>query len=535
MSRINRRQFIQLVSVASAAYLTGCASTPRKKISISDCELDSRPSLRIDMHCHIINVRDVNGPAFVNRRFLNTDETFWPLALGTGILGWFGKSLTAIHAFQINEEYNLFHKKYPELQGDATEFCKYAKEKQGGPFVHDYANRITGFASNRIRNASLLMQLFPTIDIFTPSMVDLYEWFEARPSESSKPTSPFKQAKLMRDLNLATNGRFLPLVAFNPERQFVERDMENRGEYLRPLSLVEKCLKDWGFIGVKVHPSSGFDPWDNISHGCPNTPLRGQKDLAPEKAEYYDESMKRLYEICIKYDAPILTHSGQVLDANKECMHRSKEIDRTHAPRHWAKVAKSNKDLRICLAHLAGGFDVDNERNMFLEAEEFDDVENGYKILEETAWLKDAIRLMQEHPNLYMDISHTDEIASVKGYTSHNIEFFRDFIVRNKNILFDKLMYGSDWHMPLIAAIGSNYLKRIESALPKEIEFRDNIMGLNAQSFFKLIPGTKCWQRLEKFYRENKLEPQKDIPWMEKVKATLNPDNVILRKSRTSF
>ena len=75
---------------------------------------------------------------------------------------------------------------------------------------------MTGFASHRSRNAAVLMAMAPEIDIFTPSMVDLYD------RASSEKDSPYEQAKFYTALHCVTLGRFLPLVSFSPARQFKE-------------------------------------------------------------------------------------------------------------------------------------------------------------------------------------------------------------------------------------------------------------------------------------------------------------------------
>ena len=80
---------------------------------------------------------------------------------------------------------------------------------------------------------------------------------------------------------------------------------------------LEQAFAD-GFAGLKLHPSKQrFYPSDSI--------------------------MNPIYEICLKYDKPILFHSGMSLEP-----HTLSEYAR---PIQFERTAEGYPDLRICLAH----------------------------------------------------------------------------------------------------------------------------------------------------------------------------------------
>lgn len=95
------------------------------------------------------------------------------------------------------------------------------------------------------------MALFPEVDLFTPAMVDLGE------GSFDGYSDPYELASYYEHLHIASNGRFVPLVSYSPDRAWEE------GQYglsRRQLIHVRDCVEKRGFIGVKVHPPLAFHP-----------------------------------------------------------------------------------------------------------------------------------------------------------------------------------------------------------------------------------------------------------------------------------
>ena len=70
-------------------------------------------------------------------------------------------------------------------------------------------------------NASLMAALWPEVDIFMPSIVDLYEEPSVESDTVQRSEQPGDQAKFYKQLHLATLGRFLPMISIFEMRTMV--------------------------------------------------------------------------------------------------------------------------------------------------------------------------------------------------------------------------------------------------------------------------------------------------------------------------
>ena len=356
--------------------------------------------LRIDVHCHLLNHDDANGSAFIVRRFF-PDNAALDL-LGGGILRTvvnvadfstdeIETEIRLLRAFREQKDVRTGKKK---KEFEAVEFCGMANSRVSGLVRADTTakqlrpgdGRLLGLASNRLRNAAMMMSFWPEVDIFMPLMIDFREG-QDRPGT----TTPNRRAKFYRELNLTTQGRFLPLISYNPRRQVEDGAIEG----LRSLDLVKRAIEEWGFIGVKLHPTSGFNPTENAKNGCPNSPLQIDQQLSGLQSLAIDRAMEALYRTCEALDVPILTHGSDSLSANEACMqgkpiHRVPKYENgrptgpfnmrydadplnrilyrapetwTNAPQQWGEAIdrhamgyKERYNLRVGLAHYASRF-----------------------------------------------------------------------------------------------------------------------------------------------------------------------------------
>ncbi len=300
----------------------------------------------------------------------------------------------------------------------------------------------------------------------------------------------------------------MPLVSYSPDRAWEERQY---GLPRRQLIHVRDCVEKRGFIGVKVHPSSGFSPVTNEVYGCPNTPRQQSERLSDEKAHFFNEQLDDLYALCRSLDIPILTHSGIGITSNQECMQKkfSAPSTWTNSPVQWgmaiAKAKERRRDelgapippdrnLRVCLAHFAGGFTASGDVH---------------------PWLNLAAEEIEKNSSMYIDLSSSAEMFSEnkKDVQDTHREIFLKFLAKNRK-LAEKVMYGTDWNMPQIAKIGRYYLPAIKSLIPEEL--RSKTMGLNAGEFYGLRPGENNRERLERFYLTRGV-PLERVSWMTKL------------------
>lgn len=124
---------------------------------------------------------------------------------------------------------------------------------------------------------------------------------------------------------------FIPFASINPAK------------VLNPEKVLEKCVLEMGFQGLKLYPT--------YQHFFPN-----QRDIYP------------LYEKAIELDIPIMFHTGSSIYRNSKIKYGN--------PLHLDEVAADFPDLKIIMAHSGRGF-----------------------------WYDRAFFLSKLHKNLYMEIS----------------------------------------------------------------------------------------------------------------------------------
>ena len=188
------------------------------------------------MHCHLMNFDDANAAAFAARHV--SSYAALPVQFATNIAGVATDTAKA----ETRELRKLVEEAKSNNISDAEaafRLCEKATSRQKGfglsdnylPTAIDRGATIPldigdgrkfGFTSNRLRNASLMMMMWPEIDFFMPSMVDFYEGIRKGTSEVFHGEHPKDQAEFYTQLHLASRGRFLPLVSFNPERKYFE-------------------------------------------------------------------------------------------------------------------------------------------------------------------------------------------------------------------------------------------------------------------------------------------------------------------------
>ncbi len=561
---MNRRDVFRGLMATSAIGLSGCGlSRPQANRFLNNCSADdfNDGRLRIDMHCHLMNARDSSEGAFVNRRLLSPGKKYilQPQSI-TRLAQGVRRALDSDYQ-SIRSEANALQSRIRGRGGrfELRSFCKLGLPKKSELFASNDGTlspdsktigngRLTGFFTSRTRNAALLLAQFPKVDLFMPSIVDFYEGGAASYSD------PARQMQFYTALAMATKGRFLPMVSFHPQRYFYE--VVDR-HALTNLDLVEWSIKRAGAIGVKVHPSSGFDPESNLKYGFEHSDKNctdREKNGAwwRHRMEIEDQGMEKLYALCHKLDVPILSHSGTSIATIPKCMQQGDNADNwTNSSAHWIQALKNARGrgdsrARVVLAHFAGGFS--EMRPGTTDAGSPFPGEGGR--IKPSQWLKTALDHMSasKRHDVYLDLSIMNEIAvskavlenqnmnskpwnfasSMNPFAKSAIEDakadkgnlakqFTEF-VRNNHVLHDRLMYGSDWHMPNVSAVSGQdaFMRLIESALPDTSGVRGKVMGRNAARFFGLEKGGQNRQRTERFLSGAGIDLG-DVRWLKKV------------------
>lgn len=198
------------------------------------------------------------------------------------------------------------------------------------------------------------------------------------------------------------------------------------------------------FIGF-----ASVDPYDvkapeKLEHAFGNLKLSGLK-LHPGRQHFYpyDAVAKPLYEICEKYDKPVIFHSGLSWEPNTLTKYCKPEV--------FEELAAARPKLRICLAHF------------------------GWP------WCRETAMLMLKFPNVYTDTGAL--------YFDSAREFYLQMLTKDVPLtwidrsLRHQVMFGSN--NPRFEQI------RMAQAL-EDIGFREStlelIRGQNALDFLGFIP-----------------------------------------------
>lgn len=193
------------------------------------------------------------------------------------------------------------------------------------------------------------------------------------------------------------------------------------------------------FIGF-----ASVDPYDKnaaevLEYAFTQLQLKGLK-LHPSRQHFYpnDDLLKPIYEICEKYNKPIIFHSGLSWERDT-CIKYSRPVE-------FEELAVNRPELRICLAHF------------------------GWP------WVQETAMLMLKYPNVYADTALL--------YFDNAYEFYRKIFTQDIPVtwidrsLRHQVMFGSN--NPRFEQI------RMADAITK-LGFRDStlelIKGKNAMEF----------------------------------------------------
>lgn len=222
----------------------------------------------------------------------------------------------------------------------------------------------------------LLEQMEPD-DALVALMMDI-----RAPDESERDRDNFlRQVAGTREAALQRPGRVLPFFAIHPDRP-------------DHLEILEDVLDEGSFLGVKLYPSLGYE-------------IGGRE-------------LRRVYELCLERDVPVLLHCGH------GGFYRQPEFVDYCNPLHWDPVLRDGlEELRVCFAHFGGWQSLGRP----------DGLDPG-------TWGATILRLMQERPNVYTDLAyHSDQMtdsAAEAHYFARLAELLEDPHLRTR------ILFGTD-------------------------------------------------------------------------------------------
>lgn len=227
---------------------------------------------------------------------------------------------------------------------------------------------------------------------------------------------------------------------------------------------IVKCALTHGYIGVKVYPPMGY-------------PAGG---TTTEEKSRFDN----LYAYCQTNSVPIMTHCTPV------GMEAYKGAGVLASPTYWADVLCRFPTLKVCFGHAGGG-----------GAENLENPNETTKVFYPGWFCSDAdwegsgrnfarkvVELCIERTNVYCDLSYLTEIIGSDETTSVDVLRKRLAALLKRSNLGDRIMYGSDWHMPEMARNARRYFETMNAIFSPGSElakFRDKFFFQNALGYLK--------------------------------------------------
>ncbi len=180
------------------------------------------------------------------------------------------------------------------------------------------------------------------------------------------------------------------------------------------------------FMGIKLYPPLGYDPW-------------------PEDA-VQKTKVELLYSICQSNQIPITVHcsdGGFVVDSIFESQERT-------SPKKWAKVLNQFSQLRLNLAHMGRQGRV-----------------SRFRYRKEKLWKDQIFDLIAEYENVYTDFSclgfHDDYYLSLKELINRKSSELQGKMNGKNYKLIDKIIFGSDFMINLLWTDSYNEYLRVFS------------------------------------------------------------------------
>ncbi|WP_062060667.1 amidohydrolase family protein [Aquimarina longa] len=294
----------------------------------------------------------------------------------------------------------------------------------------------------------LLRSYGDDVDHFVFHMIDSHHFFNGRSRLRIK-----DQINRMKALMDKHNGKLIGFVPFNPKRRTA-----------KGIKLVKYGL-DRGFTGVKFYPPLGYRATSNEE--C----IAGYPDV--KNGRKLEKRIHNFFRFCVKEgnDIPVFTHCTPTgFQANPK-----EKSGRNADPMFWERLLSKPKfnTLRVCLGHAGGeqGWETANDADF------------------DQSYAKKVYELCITYPNVYCEVGFLAHIK--KGVPRQNfIKRLQDLFLRDEGeySFFDKVMYGSDWHILFNDGIQLAYHKEFLSIFENAIlkDYKEQFFFLNAQRYLKI-------------------------------------------------
>jgi hypothetical protein len=419
-----------------------------------------------DAHCHMMNLSHPNLSLIVNRIFRElTFGNKLMISAGTLLFALTGRALPRL--FRTDDRVmNILAIMETEL-GDyilqMEEDLRNRLHWGGGPTVSGndgvrhfsrivltpllmdfgYKNYEKAETIYKVRWKSVVSQV---LDICL-GIKHYYNHREAQPLEGASPKTPLFEIQPFMGLN-TKNYKLAPgqdgtiglekLLAANFagfDKDTVETRRANLGmRDWRQFSGDIDTIRPYDFIGIKVYPPLGFDPWPDE---------KGGQVAVEEMAK-----VRHLYDFCQSHRIPITTHcseGGFLAD---------KKYTAFAHPEKWARVLERYPDLRLNLAH----FGAEND-----------------------GWRKAITELIMAYENVYTDISYR---GVDRSYYFGLREFLDNYSNDDRTRIMERIIFGSDFMISLMEIESySKYMKYFAGTKEFTAGEKEKLCSINPERF----------------------------------------------------
>lgn len=332
------------------------------------------------------------------------------------------------------------------------------------------------------------------IDLIIAHLVD-FDWGIGGGLETY--TSIPDQILVMEQICALTAGRVHCFVPFDPLKQVA---FELGGFRYSPLETVSQAILSHGFVGVKLYPPMGFQPYGNalkpskfwMRDWIPALLRR------PDLGRRLDDAMALLYEWCLQYDVPIMGHTAP---SNGPIG----EFKTLSDPGWWELAIKNFPGLRINFGHFGDPDKVNRVDRARRFAALMDDRGPGQRVYADSAYFVDAL-------------------TQPKKFSLRLRSLLKATAAKGRATLAQRLMYGTDWEMIIIEGRRiAAYLKDFEKifaefdkdpSLGSLGRLSNRFFGINAANYLGLHQGSSNRGRVDAFYSRMGVV---GIQWLAKV------------------
>jgi hypothetical protein len=365
--------------------------TPFDRISPAVKDLLRSEKYVIDVHTHFFDIQCINKAYFLLRSFknfiglknvtpkedINSTEDIY-------------KTIDQYNEDWEDDYYDELSKISNAEKGiiDNLKFIKFLKFKKMETVYNDYISNYSlantfNLSSEKVLTTALMMDLELGWNTIIKKNIR-EQIFELKELANRKPVLPF--------------------LVCDPRRasKFSSSDPNN----LYNLFSLAFC-EGTSFFGIKIYPAMGYDP--------------------------SDYRLWPIYELCTKFNIPVLTHCGgesvstsartlEIYEGDKKITLQTKNRKETayilNDPARWELVLKKFPTLKLNLAHFGGG-------------------SAWTKLNDSQSRLNTITRLIETYPNVYSDLSFI--------FVDSDLHLKFQEMLKTNNKVKQKTLFGSDY------------------------------------------------------------------------------------------